>query len=336
MVSQHFFKGTPASFALGYFDNYLDYKYPAGGTGRLPLALEGEILAKGGVIRKGREAVKIFPAERKLRDQTGEEYRYDRLLWAADLRSLYLGLDGMALAPGVRGSIGRESRRYLSARPGESVFTLFLGLDESPEYFRGISRGHFIYVPGPEGLGELHRSRLERLKAEFPRISRQELLEWLRDFCGRNSYEISIPVLKDCTLAPPGKTGMVVSVLFDGPLCQLVEEAGWMEEFRAKTRDFMLDSLERSLYPGLRKKILFMETATPMTLMKMFHTAGGAITGWSLEGKPPVADSLAGIFSCVRTAIPHVWKSGQWSYSPSGVPVAILTGRIAAAAMGKP
>jgi hypothetical protein len=31
-----------------------------------------------------------------------------------------------------------------------------------------------------------------------------------------------------------------------------------------------------------------------------------------------------------KTAIPDVFKAGQWSYSPSGVPIAILTGRIAA------
>jgi hypothetical protein len=37
----------------------------------------------------------------------------------------------------------------------------------------------------------------------------------------------------------------------------------------------------------------------------------------------------------VKTTIPNVFKSGQWSYSPSGVPIAILTGRIAAAAMEK-
>jgi phytoene dehydrogenase-like protein len=335
MVSQHFFKGTPASFALGYFENYLDYKYPLGGTGQLPLALEENILSGGGLIRKEREIVKIFPSERRLLDRQGEEYSYDRLLWAADLRSLYLRLDGLSFAPGVRRSIEEEGRKYLSTPTGESAFTIFLGVDESPEYFQKISRGHFIYTPGSEGLGELHRARLEELKRAFPRISRQELFNWLKDFCDRNSYEISIPALKDHTLAPPGKTGLVVSVLCDGSLFSLAERAGWSGELREKTRDFMLDALENSIYPGLRKKIMFMESASPVTLMRMFNTAEGAITGWSLEGKAPVPDSLTGIMAAVRTAIPHVFKSGQWSYSPAGVPIAILTGRIAATAMGR-
>jgi phytoene dehydrogenase-like protein len=141
--------------------------------------------------------------------------------------------------------------------------------------------------------------------------------------------------LKDRSLAPPGKTGLVISVLFDGSLWAMTERAGWLDESREKTLGFMLDALENSIYPGLRKKILFTESATPVTLMRMFNTTGGAITGWSLEGKSPVPDNLTGVFSAVRTAIPHVFKSGQWSYSPSGVPIAILTGRLAATAMGK-
>jgi len=219
--------------------------------------------------------------------------------------------------------------------PGESAFTIFLGVNESLEYFQKISRGHFIYTPKSEGLGELHRSRLEELKNSFPRISRQELFNWLKDFCERNSYEISIPALKDRSLAPAGRTGLVISVLFDGSLWSLVEKAGWLDELKEKTRDFMLDALENSIYPGLRKKILFMETASPVTLMRMFNNACGAITGWSLEKRAPVPDSLTGIITAVKTAIPAVFKAGQWSYSPSGVPVAILTGKIAATAMAK-
>jgi hypothetical protein len=36
IISQHFLKGTPASFAFGYFENFQDYKYPLGDTGRRP------------------------------------------------------------------------------------------------------------------------------------------------------------------------------------------------------------------------------------------------------------------------------------------------------------
>ncbi|MBN1523975.1 MAG: NAD(P)/FAD-dependent oxidoreductase [Spirochaetales bacterium] len=335
MVCQHFFKGTPANFAFGYFENYQDYKYPPGGTGKLPQALESKIIHDGGEIIRNSEIVKINPGENTLLDQNGKEYIYDQLLWAADLKSLYQRLDDQSLAPGFRRSISLERRKYLTAHTAESVFTLFVAVNETPEVFKKISNGHFIYTPLATGMGDLHRSRLATLKRDFGHITKQELFAWLREYCERNSYEISIPVVKDPSLAPKNKTGLVISLLFDGELFLKVEQAGWIDEFREKITAYMLHTLESSIYPGLKEKIIFQESATPITVMKMFHTANGAITGWSLEQKAPVPDSLAGILSTPNTAIPRIYKAGQWSYSPSGVPIAILTGRIAAAAMIK-
>ena len=51
IIDQHFFQKTPAYFALSYFSLYLDYRYPRGGTGSLPKALERFILDNDGEIR---------------------------------------------------------------------------------------------------------------------------------------------------------------------------------------------------------------------------------------------------------------------------------------------
>jgi all-trans-retinol 13,14-reductase len=32
----------------------------------------------------------------------------------------------------------------------------------------------------------------------------------------------------------------------------------------------------------------------------------------------------------VETILPHVYQAGQWVYSPSGLPISILTGKLAA------
>lgn len=335
MVSQHFFKGTPANFAFGYFENYQDYKYPLGGTGELPNAIVQKILAEGGIIQKNTEVVRIDPAERTLTDKNGKKYSYDLLLWAADLKSLYRHIDSEGCSSKLKRFIRQEGQKYLSVNTGESVFSIFLAVDEAPCEFQNISRGHFIYTPQVRGLGELHRKQLEQIKADFAKITKQELFMWLKDFCVYNSYEISIPVLKDESLAPENKTGLIISLMFDGELFEMVEQAGWYDEFREKTMEYMLDTLEESIYPSLKDKIIFSESATPITLMKMFRNAYGAITGWSLEDKSPVPNSLAGITSTAKTKIPYIYKAGQWSYSPSGVPIAILTGRIAAVEIQK-
>lgn len=333
MLSQHFFKGTPASFALGYFENFQDYVYPLGGTGRLPEAIADRIRSDGGSIRTDTEIVKVNASAKRLLDQRGKEYAYDALLWCADLKSLYAVLDCQGLPPGKRKSIEREGKRYADAKTGESVFSLFLAVDQAPAEFARISKGHFIYTPLKEGLGQRHRGILEKLKADFPRIPKPELLLWLKDFCRYNSYEISIPVLRDPSLAPAGKTGVAVSMLFDGELFAMASQAGYADEFKEEAKKCVLESLEASVYPGLRGKLVFTETATPLTLIKRFNSSNGAITGWSMEGPLPVPHSLPRVSAAPKTAIPGVFKAGQWSYSPAGVPVAILTGRIAAAAI---
>ncbi|MBI9107605.1 MAG: NAD(P)/FAD-dependent oxidoreductase [Spirochaetales bacterium] len=335
MVSQHFFKETPASFAFGYFENYQDYKYPLGGTRELPKAIEQNILFKGGVIQKNTEVIRIDPYEKILTDQNGKAYSYDLLLWAADLKTLYRSIDCEKYSSKLQNSIRAEGQKYLSVSAGESVFSIFLAVDEAPAVFRNISKGHFIYTPQLEGLGELHRKQLEQIKQNFDKTAKHELFEWLKNFCVYNSYEISIPVLKDSSLAPESKTGLIISLMFDGEIFEMVEKAGWYDEFREKTMEYILDNLEKSIYPGFKDKIIFKESATPITLMNMFKTTNGAITGWSLEEKPPVPNSLAGITSTAKTAIPYIYKAGQWSYSPSGVPIAILTGKIAAGAIQK-
>jgi phytoene dehydrogenase-like protein len=304
-----------------------------GGTGRLPEALAGFIRAEGGSIHTDIEIVRIHPARRMLADQHGIEYPYDLLLWCADLKSLYERVDFDGLRPGVSHSVEKERRKYSAARTGDSVFSVFLAVDEAPRAFGEISKGHFIYTPRMEGLGDLRRGALDAIKNNFAKLPKREILKWLGEFCRNNSYEISIPALKDDSLAPEGKTGLAVSMLFDGELARSVERAGWYDEFKHEASEGMLDALEQSLYPGLRSKLLFRESATPVTLMDRFGTTNGAITGWSLEEKPPVPNSLAGVTAAPRTAIPGVFKAGQWSYSPSGVPIAILTGRIAAGAI---
>lgn len=62
MVSQHFFKGTPREFALGYFHNYTDYLYPRGGTGQLPQALYAYAREHGALFDFNTAVTSIEPA----------------------------------------------------------------------------------------------------------------------------------------------------------------------------------------------------------------------------------------------------------------------------------
>jgi len=89
MISQHFFKNTPAFFALSYFSLYLDYFYPKGGVGKLSEALKNKILECGGTLKNQTKIIEVFADECLVRDQNKLSYKYDNLIWAPDLKNFY-------------------------------------------------------------------------------------------------------------------------------------------------------------------------------------------------------------------------------------------------------
>jgi phytoene dehydrogenase-like protein len=330
IIDQHFFKNTPTFFAMGYFYVFLDYFYPKGGTEELPNSIKQKIIEWGGEIQYNTEIVEIAPSESKVQDITGKTYSYDYLIWCADLKTLYRILKTDGLEKKVKRSISVQKEKFFSLRGGDSIFGLFLGIDEPPEKFKSISNGHFFYTPSKKGLGEIHRSRLKSIIENFNETPREEIIQWLKEFCQLNTYEISIPVLRDPSLAPEGKTGLIISLLFEFDLFRKVQEASWYEEFKTEVENCVLDTISNSIYPGIKEKILFRFSSTPISISKIAGSSEGAITGWSFEKQVPVANNLLKIMKSVLTPIPKVLQGGQWVYSPSGIPIAILTGFLSA------
>jgi phytoene dehydrogenase-like protein len=269
-----------------------------------------------------------------LTDQDGHSYAYDDLIWAADLKTLYRITQTGGLPDAVHARIEQEKARILASRGTDSVFTVYLAVDEPPERFRNIAHGHFFYTPSRQGLGETHRSELDAMLQNWENVSRDGVLRWLDRFCQLNTYEISIPVLKDPAAAPPGKTGLIVSTLFEYDLVAKIHDDGWYQEFKTAVQERMIAALAESIYPMLKDKVLFRFSATPITIANAVNSSEGAIVGWSFETPIPVTNSLLRINDAPKTAIPHVLKAGQWAYSPTGVPTAILTGRLAVDALG--
>lgn len=74
------------------------------------------------------------------------------------------------------------------------------------------SHGHFFYTPSRQGLGSLQRGDLEKMLENWKELSREEILRWIDNFCGYNTYEISIPVLSEPDAAPEGKSGIIANL----------------------------------------------------------------------------------------------------------------------------
>ncbi|WP_322509515.1 NAD(P)/FAD-dependent oxidoreductase [Anaerolinea sp.] len=330
ILIQHFFRKTPAHFALGYFYVYLDYFYPKGGTGVLSNLLKEKVLEWGGEIGVNKTIVEVVPTESKVIDSEGREHSYDNLIWAADLKTLYRILNRTGLDAKTLEKVNVESQRKLSSRGAESVFILYLGVNRPPSFFRLHGGEHLFYTPSRQGLGTMNHKERVRLIEEFDQLSKTEILAWLEKYLRLNTFEISVPALRDPALAPEGQTGVMMSCLFDYQIIKKAEESGWYDEFKAFCENCMIQILSETLYKQINQDILFKFSATPLTIQKISGSSEGAITGWSFETPLPVFSTLQDIPKSVLTPISNIYQAGQWAYSPAGVPIAMLTGWYAA------
>lgn len=344
IISQHFFKGTPAFFALSYFSLYLDYVYPRGGTGALPRAVEDYCIRQGVDIRRGTRITAVDPVGHSVTDATGGVHRYRKLIWAADLKTLYRIVDVDALPSGRVRSSARERAALLNASlGGDSVFTLYLEVDLAPSWFAAKSNGHLFYTPSRTGVGRGVHDELGAIlaaaSADDGRGFQERTEQWIRRYIGSTTLELSIPTLKDPSLAPPGRTGLIISVLSDHALWEAARAYGCYEDLKARAEDCFIEVLDRTIYPGLRNGVLSKFSSSPLSIAAKVGSSEGAITGWAFTNPTqPAVHQMQKVARSVLTSLPDVYQAGQWTYSPSGLPIAILTGKLAAdrAAKGLP
>jgi phytoene dehydrogenase-like protein len=324
IICQHFFQKTPAFFALSYIKLYLEYNYPLGGIGTIVEKMVNLIEKHKGTILTKTEIVSIDPQRKLVTDSQGGEHAYQHLIWAADQKALYRNLDSEKLLdPRVKTAIS-DRRALIADKTGnDSVFTLFLALDLDPGYFARIASEHFFYTPSRIG---------QTAAGPMPMVGDRATIEkWLEQFFALTTYEISCPVMRDASLAPAGKTGLIVSVLFDYKLTKRIEEQGWYEEFKVFCETLILKNLDASIYPGIQGAVLQRFSSTPITMAKYAGNTDGAIVGWAFSNQPVPAESrIPKILNAIRTPIPGILQAGQWTYSPAGLPISILTGKIAA------
>ena len=330
IISQHFFKHTPTFFALSYFSLYLDYFYPKGGVGMLAEVLENKIKELGGEIKNETSIIEVLANDRLLKDEHGTQYKYKDMIWAADLKTLYKITKTNGLSAKIDTKFKETKELMLSSKGGESVFTLYLEVDEPLDSFRRIANGHFFYTPSKKGLGTTHTDDLDKLLNNWSQTNKEEILTWLDRFVSLNTFEISIPGLKDHDLVPEGKTGVIISFLAEYELFEKIQNDGWYDEFRTALETRIIKVISNSVYPMLKDKIINRFSFTPISVKNRINSSEGAIVGWSFKQDLPVISKIQHSARSVVTPIPSIFCAGQWAYSPAGVPMAILTGKLAA------
>ena len=323
IITQHFFTDTPAFFALSYLKLYLDYHYPKRGTGQFTQQLVEYIEKNGGIIHTSTKIVKADPMEKNVVDNKGNQYRYKCLVWAADQHAFYQMIkNNQNINKKTKQIIKRKLNGFQDAKGNDSVLTTYIETELPPEYFASIASSHFFYTPTTAG---------ESIAGTKPMgKSRVQQQQWAEKFLENTTFEIAIPALRNPALAPQGKTGLIVSVLFDYALTKDIESNGWYEQFKILTEKMMVDILDKYIFPDLKNKTSDTFSSTPLSIEQRAGTFQGAITGWSFTNTVQLAENrLTRISNAVKTPFPDIFQAGMWTYSPSGFPVSLITGKIA-------
>ncbi len=180
----------------------------------------------------------------------GEPVSYRNLLWAEDSKRLYDTVD----LSSVRGKRARRRietyrQKLEPLKRGDSIFALYCGVGLEPSYFDSISNGHFFYTPDTTGLSHVDSTEINRLVDTYNRgrgvvddvvRARESIRRWMQSYFALNTYEISIPSIRDASMSSRGKTGLIVSTLFDYAVAELVAAMDWYDEFKQECEDTII------------------------------------------------------------------------------------------------
>jgi phytoene dehydrogenase-like protein len=277
-----------------------------------------------GKILTNTKILSIDLDKKTISDSAQKTYGYGQLIWAADQKRLYQYINLDLIADKRIKNLVVDKRKSLADKSGNnSVLTLFVSLELDKSYFEKIATGHFFYTPSREGQSKA---------GKVPTNESWETIQaWLDKFFALTTYEISIPALRDSSLAPAGKTGLIISMLFDYGLTKFINDQGWYQKFKDYAEALILKTLNDTVYPGISAAVIEKFSSTPLSIQQMAGTTDGAITGWAFTNHPiPAEHKLLRIASASSTGLPGVFQAGQWSFSPSGFPISIITGKLAA------
>lgn len=339
MFAQHFFYKTPAFFALSYFSLYMDYQYPVGGTGALAKKMEAYILQKGGSIRLNCEIAGVECERKQLWDEHGTTIGYKKMIWAADSRQLYNKINLEAMQNSRLASRLQAHRALLQDKTGsDSIFTVYLMLHTPAKELAKHMSAHVFYTPQLSGLSNttLTQAKKQLLKGGTAASRKKALLEWAALYLQANTFEISCPAMRDEALAPRGKSALIISFLFDYLIMTQIRQMGFYDEFKRYCEDRVCEIVFDGLLKAFKAQKIECFSSSPLTIERFTGNTGGSVTGWGFANQPvPGVTKMSKIASAIKTPVPNVWQAGQWTFAPSGLPVAVLTGKLAADAVKK-
>jgi len=271
--------------------------FPAGGITVLVDKLKDAIHEKGGEISCKSPVEKILIREGRacgVRLAGDEEIFANVIISNIDATATLLKMVGEAHLPSDFIS------RFKNLQPTLSAFSVYLGIDGKQGLPENVCVANLIY-PG------------DNLEQQYEAVLKGELesMPWV----------VSIPTLVDPQMAPSGHH--ILSLFAPMPY-RLSGMKRWRERKAEYTDRFI--RLASTLIPGLLKRIVVSESATPDTLVRYTGNRKGAL-GWNYT-----PESIAGRPDN-KSPVPGLWLTGHWTVPGVGVHGAIQSGYITSQAV---
>lgn len=256
---------------------------PIGGYQKLSNIFAAGIINKGGKIIFGKQVEKILLEGNLCYGvQTVDKERYSGrfIISNADFMQTFIELIG-----GKYVSLAEERLRY----PGisSSFFIVYIGLKES-----------FYNLQKYSSIGY------------FPSYDMENFFNSKFAFGNKSSLGITIPSIEDKTLSPEGCHSLILHEIVD---------FGFVEQWnkhKSELIDRLLQKVE-NLIPDVRKNIVHIGAATPLTLKKYTFNYDGAAYGWK---------QVPGYTKPFRHNIHNLFIAGHWCGMGGGVLASAYSG----------
>jgi phytoene dehydrogenase-like protein len=292
-----------------FFDDYWTVR---GGMQSWADALADNFRSLGGELKLGSKVEKIITKDGAAVgvESRGEFHAADWVISGADYKKTFLEwFDDKALLPGaLRDKIDK-------ATVSEGITTVYLGLDLPPaELSRWLKVPHATYHDAREDF-DVRKSGNDQ------------------DFFGKVSLGLYSPSLHDASLAPEGKSSLMI---------QAVSPHHWMDNWGGADRQKYKELKERvkntliarasAVIPDLAGRIVFSDVATPRTYERYTGNTDGATSAWSWNPDNRFYKSTLSIK--IDTPVRNLLIGSCWASQLGGVPSAIGAARKCAHKIG--
>ena len=312
---QHVFPlGTPASFGLGYIKLFVDYYYPDGGMEAISDVMVQSIRENGGQVMLNTLVEEIIVEDGRaagVKLKGGEVFRAPFVISNGDAKRTMLKM----VPPGTLPNAYRE--RIEKTGISESAFRLFLGVDIPPDKLPLKGCEHiFPFCPDYQG------------------ITYDDMLH-SEDYFRRAPQVISVPCLHDRSMAPKGKSGIIINVATvaewaDNWGLKNGERTPEYQELKDKVTEETIAITEK-LIPGITEKIEVKLSATPYTLERYTLNSGGTLMGWAYNPRETFHNKPGNYLGLGHfTPIKNLLQVGHWAFYPGGAPSGIAGGKMVA------